>query len=54
MIKMTLKEAAYITVSGYGPNSNHTLEEWLYARDLFRKNQKAALSQISIPKEVIK
>jgi hypothetical protein len=51
---MTLRESAYITITGYGPCSQFTLAEWLHARDLFRKNQKAALAQINLPKEVIK
>jgi hypothetical protein len=45
---MTLKEAAYIALSGYGPCTLHTLEEWLHARALFRANQKAAMQQIGL------
>lgn len=48
---MTLKEAAYISLSGYGPTSMFTLAEWLEARDLFRKNQKAAYREIGVKAE---
>jgi hypothetical protein len=51
---MTLKEAAYITVTGYGPCSQFTLEDWLHARELFRKNQKAALAQLNVPNTIMK
>jgi len=43
---MTLKEALDITLSGYGPCSQHTLAEWLQARDLYRGNQESALRTI--------
>jgi hypothetical protein len=49
---MTLKEAVYITYTGYGPCSQFTLEEWLHARELFRKNEKAALRQLNLPKNI--
>ena len=45
---MTLKEAMNISLSGYGPCSQHTLAEWLHARDIFRRNQEAAMKQISL------
>ncbi len=45
---MTLKEAMSISLSGYGPCSQHTLADWLQARDIFRKNQEAAMRQINL------
>ena len=46
MIKKTLREIAYIAVSGYGPTSQYTLAEWLEARDIFRANQAKALREV--------
>ena len=48
MRRMSLKTAAYISMTGYGPCSQFTLKEWLYARDLFRANQTKALSEIGV------
>ena len=48
MSKMSLKQAAYITLSGYGPCSTFTLKEWLEARDLFRSNQAKAFAEIGV------
>ena len=45
---MTLKEAMNISLSGYGPTSMHTLAEWLEARDMFRKNEGAAMKLINV------
>ena len=45
---MTIKRAAYIALSGYGPCSLFTLAEWLEARDLYRKNEKTAMAQINM------
>jgi len=44
---MTLKEAAGIALTGYGPCSQHTLAEWLQARDMYRSNQISALKQLN-------
>ena len=54
MRKFNLKEAAHIAVSGYGPCSYWTLEEWLHCRELFRKNEKAALTAVNVPKDIMK
>jgi hypothetical protein len=48
--KMTLREACYISLTGYGPCSQFTLKEWLEAREFFRANQAAALAQLNLPK----
>jgi len=45
---MNLRQAMNISLSGYGPCSQHTLAEWLHARDIFRRNQEAAMKQISL------
>jgi len=34
-----LKEYAYIVYSGYGPTTNHSLSEWLEAREILSKNR---------------
>jgi len=47
---MDLKEAMYISLKGYGPESMYTLEDWLKARALFRANQEAAYKLVSVPK----
>ena len=44
---MTLKEAAYISLTGYGPCSQFTLAEWLHARELHRKNEKTIMTQLN-------
>ena len=41
---MTLRESVYITLTGYGPCSQFTLAEWLHAREMFRNNERAALT----------
>jgi len=45
---MNLRQAMNITLTGYGPGSQFTLAEWLHARELFRKNEKAAMAQVNI------
>ena len=49
---MTLKDALYISLTGYGPCSQFTMAEWLQARELFRGNQEKAMSQIHRGKRV--
>jgi len=45
---MSLRDAMYISLRGYGPESPYTLATWLEARDKFRQNEKAAMQQIHL------
>jgi len=45
---MTLKEAMYISLRGYGPTSPFTLATWLEANELFRNNREKALKLVAV------
>ncbi len=45
---ISLRDAMYISLRGYGPESPYTLATWLEARDKFRQNEKAAMQQIHL------
>ena len=51
---MSLKDALYISTSGYGPCSTFTLAEWFEARDMFRNNQAKAFKSINYKHLVVR